>query len=340
MPDLPAVLGELRREGGMLSFEPRFPFIPGLPYTARLQLPGRPPLLRTFEIPAAPERPPLVAAVFPSGDVFPENALRLYVHFSQPMETRNTARQVRVLDAAGNQLALPFVEIEHGLWDPQHRRLTLLFHPGRVKRGVGPREWLGPALRDGGEYRLVVDGSMRDARGQPLGAGFERRFRVGPADRVSPRIGEVRVTSPDAPGSALLVDLPEALDEALLRRLVWVEDAAERRLEGAVEVGTNEIRGPSARSGRGAREPTRCVSTRPSRTARAIVSIVPSTATRPPRLRRSRGPWHHTGSRSKCVSSRRHQPDPRCGSSTTAWCRARGSCDSRSCCPPPRCRSS
>lgn len=247
--DVPAVLGELRPGPDALHFEPRFPFVAGLRYTARFQLPGRPPLLRTFEVaePAGP--PPRVTGVFPSGDVLPENTLRLYVHFSQPMEAQGAARHVRLLDAAGEPLTLPFVEIEHGLWDPQQTRLTLLFHPGRIKRGVGPGESLGPPLRAGAEYRLVVDPGLRNARGQPLQAPFERRFRVGAADRTSPRIAELRVAAPERADAPLEVSLPEPLDEALLRRLVWIEDARGARLEGdiAVEAGETSWRFHPAR---------------------------------------------------------------------------------------------
>ena len=51
------------------------------------------------------------------------------------------------------RIRLPLAEAR-----PRRRhRLTLLFHPGRVKRGVGPNEALGPPLRSGETFRLVVD---------------------------------------------------------------------------------------------------------------------------------------------------------------------------------------
>ncbi len=236
--DVPAVLGELRFGADAVYFEPRFPFVAGLSYTARFQLPGFPPLLRAFEVEAPSGERPRVTAVFPAADTLPENALRLYVHFSQPMESR-AARYVRLLDERGTEVPGAFVATLDGLWDPRQTRLTLLFHPGRIKRGVGPGETLGPPLREGGAYRLVVDG-IHSARGLPLAAPFERRFRAAPADRSSPRFEDVRVSPPDRPDAPLVVAFPEPLDEALLHRLVWVEDQAGGRVEGEVEIGANE----------------------------------------------------------------------------------------------------
>lgn len=236
----PPVLGDLRVEGCALRFEPRFPFVAGLRYTASFELPGRPPLVRVFEVAEPEGEGPRVTAVFPSAGTLPENTLRLYVRFSQPMEARGVAGQVRLFEAGGVEVPLPFVEIEQGLWDAGQTRLTLLFHPGRVKRGVAPGERLGPPLRAGNEYRLVVGTGLRNRLGQPLRAAFERSFRVGPADRDSPRVEELRVVAPPAGREALVVELPEPLDEALLRRLLWVEDERGQRVDGEVEVDAGE----------------------------------------------------------------------------------------------------
>lgn len=239
-PEQPPVLGDLRVEGRALHFEPRFPFVAGLRYTASLELPGRPRLVRVFEAAEPEGEGPQVTAVFPSADTLPENTLRLYVRFSQPMEARGVAEQVRLFEAGGAEVPLPFVGIEQGLWDAGQTRLTLLFHPGRVKRGVAPGERLGPPLRAGNEYRLVVGAGLRNRLGQPLRAAFERSFRVGPADRDSPRVEELRVTAPPAGREALVAELPEPLDEALLRRLLWVEDERGQRVDGEVEVAGGE----------------------------------------------------------------------------------------------------
>jgi hypothetical protein len=240
-PDRPAVLGAWSVDEEGLHFQPRFPFVDGVRYTARFEPGGGAPLVWTFEVAPPTGEPPRVLAVFPSSSL-PENALRVYVHFSRRMDVRDTQNHVRLLDESGSAIDLAFVEIPNGLWDPGDARLTLLFHPGRVKRGVAPGESLGPVLRAGHEYRLVIDGAMADAAGRPLGALFEHRLVVGPADRACPLVDGLRVHPPEDAQGALVLELPEALDEALLQRLVWVEDGDGRMLPGRIEVGGEETR--------------------------------------------------------------------------------------------------
>jgi hypothetical protein len=175
--------------------------------------------------------------------VLPANTLRVYVQFSRPMGTRDIARRVHLLDDsdsdAGREVPLAFVEIDEGLWDPERTRLTLLFHPGRVKRGVAPGERLGPPLVEGRAYRLVVDAATADAHGVPMGAPFAQAFRAGPADREPPRADAVAVEPPAADGT-LTVRLPEPLDRALLQRFVRVEDASGAPVPGAIAVEAGE----------------------------------------------------------------------------------------------------
>jgi len=238
----PAVLGAHSMDAEGLHFQPRFPLVAGVRYTARLNLGDGAILDHGFVVGAPEGPPPTVVAVFPSGATLPENALRLYVHFSQAMETRDAQRHVHLLDEAGSEVPLAFVEIEHGLWDPQQTRLTLLFHPGRVKRGIAPGERLGAPLRAGRHNRLVVDSDMSDAAGRRLAQPFEKTFTAMAADRASPRADAMRVHAPGEPTDRLVVDLPEPLDEALLQRLIWVEDAQGSRVEGTPDVGDGETR--------------------------------------------------------------------------------------------------
>jgi hypothetical protein len=83
---------------------------------------------------------------------------------------------------------------------------------------------------------------VRDASGRPLGRDFERRVRVTAADRESPRVEGLRVSAPGDVGAPLVVELPEPLDEALLHRLIWVEDAQGGVVAGTVAVSEGETR--------------------------------------------------------------------------------------------------
>ena len=56
------------------------------------------------------------------------------------------------------------------LWDPSQTRLTVLFDPARIKRGLVPNAQLGLPLRAGRRYRLEIDSAWPDAQGVALSA--------------------------------------------------------------------------------------------------------------------------------------------------------------------------
>jgi hypothetical protein len=164
-----------------------------------------------------------VAHVYPSTDVLPSNTLKLYIYFSAPMSRGEAWQHIHMLDEKGQPLKYEFVEIQQELWDNTHTRLTVLFDPGRIKRGVLPNEQLGPPIEDGKHYTLLIDHSWQDARGEPLAADARKQFRGGPADRTPPDPKTWRVTSPSAGSSAdLVVDFPKPMDFALLQRMLQV----------------------------------------------------------------------------------------------------------------------
>lgn len=244
--DRPAMLGTVVVERDRLRFRPRFPLDQGQPYFVRLQGDDGQPLAETTIALPAPERDPttVVDAIHPSGDELPENLLRLYIHFSAPMsrgEAFEHLRLHRVGDGGDDEaIPFPFVAPEHELWTPETDRLTVFLDPGRIKRGVGPNEAVGPPLRAGETYRLVIDAAWRDARGEPLVRTFEKRFRVSAPDRTSPSADAWAVTPPKGSEAPLTVTFREPLDHALLERLLIVVDAAGEPVDGTVRVHAGE----------------------------------------------------------------------------------------------------
>jgi hypothetical protein len=152
-------------------------------------------------------------------------------------------RHIHLLDAVGKPVPDPFLELDEELWSGDGCRFTLLFDPGRIKRGLKPREEAGPVLEQGHTYTLVIDRAWTDAKGQPLGGEYRRQFRVGPADQTSPspRDGTIR-----APGAgtrdSLEIRFPESLDSALARRLITVEDSPGLIVKGQVNLDSAESR--------------------------------------------------------------------------------------------------
>jgi hypothetical protein len=146
-------------------------------------------------------------------------------------------RRIRLLDASGKAIAEPFLELDEELWSTDGKRFTLLFDPGRIKRGLKPREEVGPVLEQGKSYTLVVNRGWPSARGVPLPGEVRRAFRVGPPDETSPDPKTWKVRPPAAGTlNRLTVMFPEPLDHALARRLISVLDPQGRVVAGEVAI--------------------------------------------------------------------------------------------------------
>jgi hypothetical protein len=252
--DWPAVLGTYTVGDGVLRFTPRFPFDPGQRYDVRLD-PSRLPsssaaagwrslIIRTsVALPAREGRATTrVVAVFPGTDDVPENLLRMYILFSAPMSLGGASGYVQLLDQHERVVEDPFLPLDVDLWNDNRTRYTILFDPGRVKRGILPNEEMGRALAAGGRYTLVVDDGWSDAHGQKLAAPFRRSFRVGPPadDALDPQ--EWRIEAPRAQTrDPLLVTFPASLDHGLLQRALTVSLNGER-LAGDVQTEAGETR--------------------------------------------------------------------------------------------------
>lgn len=252
--DVPPMLGAYVLERGVLRFEPKYALKPGLRYrvifrpavainpkaegaaaakgavTIYLTVPD----LRRGE-------PTKVAAVYPSSATLPENQLRFYLHFSAPMSRGEVYTRVRLLKEGGRPVSHPFLEIGEELWDASGTRLTLLIHPGRIKRGLRPREEEGPVLEEGRKFKLVIDKGWRDAAGRQLAATFEKQFSVGPPTESALDAGAWKI-APPAAGSKdpLVVRFPAPLDHALLERTFAVTDADGNEVAGEVSIADEE----------------------------------------------------------------------------------------------------
>ncbi len=111
-------------------------------------------------------RPRRLRPFIPRATILPENLLRFYIHFSAPMSRGEAYHRIKLLDATGKPVADPFLELGEELWSNDGTRFTLLFDPGRIKRGLKPREEVGPVLEAGKSYCLVIDRDWPDATGK------------------------------------------------------------------------------------------------------------------------------------------------------------------------------
>ncbi|HEY4309268.1 MAG TPA: Ig-like domain-containing protein [Pirellulales bacterium] len=246
--DLPPITGATTVVDQALRFTPRYPFGAGLDYRVLL---NRPQLSSTrnfaepvtLQFSTAPVIAPTaeIAHIYPTADQLPENQLKFYLHFSAPMSRGEAYRHIHLVDAEGRDMPAVFLELGEELWDRDMQRFTLLLDPGRVKRGLVPREELGPVLEAGHDYTLVIDADWPDAHGRPLRSGLRKSFHAGAADETPIDITAWQIASPAAgTRDPLRVEFPEPLDHALLLRVLHVTSATDEPIAGQIDVPDGE----------------------------------------------------------------------------------------------------
>jgi hypothetical protein len=247
-PQLPQLAGRFEIVDQAVRFIPQFPFRPATRYevnyfpTPRSPLESPAVVKREITIPAqSAAEPTRVTAIYPSAATLPENQLRFYIHFSAPMAAGHAYEHVKLIKPDGTPDKRAFLEIGEEMWDRSGQRLTLLFDPGRVKKGLKPREEFGPVLEPGKTYRLLIGKDWLDANDQPLAAGIEKRFTAGPAIEAALDTKQWKITPP-ATGSrnSLIVQFPRPLDSALLMRMLTIADSAGKEIAGQIVLAAEE----------------------------------------------------------------------------------------------------
>ena len=242
---LPPMLGKYSVTDTELRFTSQFPLSPSIQYRVELDsqlmdgldheqaivFSSRP----RKRIPAA-----TVAAVYPSADVLPENLLKFYLHFSSPMSRGEAYTRIHLM-SEGQEVDSPFLELGEELWDAEQKRFTLFIHPGRIKRGLKPREDSGTPMVAGKEYTLRIDADWLGADQQPMAAAFAKQFRVIGADDMQPDYKKWKVDAPKANSKQpVYLTFDEPLDHAMLSRVVQVRDASKADVIGTVTISAKE----------------------------------------------------------------------------------------------------
>ena len=235
--------------GGMVRFTPMFPLDAGRRYNVSFRpaaAPGGglaqiPEASRQIQMPAAAVTPTVaVAALYPTGPEVPSNLLRMYVEFSGPMGIRTGQDYIKILDAAGAEMPGALLPLDTDLWNGEHTRFTILFDPGRVKRGILPNREMGRPLRPGITFTIVVRREWPDAHGMPLASEFRKEYRVGPPIEAALSTKAWILAAPAA-GSRepLRLMFPSPLDHGLAQRALSVV-RGETAIPGEVRVASGE----------------------------------------------------------------------------------------------------
>ena len=221
------VLGTYTQSEGSITFAPRFPFSDRIAYRAEFAIPLHKSERKDSIVsewhpdPSAKQPSTLVANIYPTSALLPENLLKFYLTFSNPMSGGHVYDHIHLFNEKDQEVDLPFLELGEELWDESMQRLTLFIDPGRIKRGVKPLEDIGPSLEAGKRYRLVIDKNWKDAEGNPLKSGYEKEFGVTQPDRqpIHPDTWEMIIHS-EGSLDALIIQFGESLDYALSQRMI------------------------------------------------------------------------------------------------------------------------
>ncbi|MEM7159666.1 MAG: Ig-like domain-containing protein [Myxococcota bacterium] len=160
-----------------------------------------PALEEALELPGEPREvsEPRVVRVVPDATELPANVLRLYVVFDEPMSSKfKMSEAIEIVDLEdGSIVEAALLDIEQPLFDRSNTRLTVIFNPGRTKRGVGSNIEGGAPLEPNRRYALRVIAGLTDAEGDPIEVAFEHVFHTVEPDR---RALEPSVWSVQSPG--------------------------------------------------------------------------------------------------------------------------------------------
>jgi hypothetical protein len=236
--------GTFSVDGQGVRFRPRHPFVDGISYGWIVREVG---LARQVLTIARPDiqRPRIaeVAAILPTAARLPVNLLRFYIYFSMPMSEGDARHRVRLqATETGVELTGAILTMEPELWDREHRRLTVLLDPGRIKRGLVPNTQAGYPLTEGVTVSLVVDEGFRDAAGARLAAGARREYAIGPALRGRVDPAQWRIETPhEGTAQPLSAHFDRPLDHALLARCLHLTDPSGAPVRGHTRVAGGEL---------------------------------------------------------------------------------------------------
>ena len=235
-----AIQGQHKRVGDYLLFKPYFPFESGMTYIVKIKNANSASIYSYQSFQIGKEKTveeAKVVSIYPSARQLPENLLRFYLYFNTPMKKGQALKHIQLTDAEGNIDNHAFMEFKQELWSADDKRLTILFDPGRIKRGVSTNKLRGPALLKGERYKLIISGTWQDVYGQELSVTTTKKIEVVNAYRHHIKVNEWGIGKPkENSHDALTIHFDRIIDHALIQSMVQLEDGEKKRIAGYWEI--------------------------------------------------------------------------------------------------------
>jgi hypothetical protein len=184
---------------------------------------------------------PQIIAIYPSADTLPENLLKIYIHFSVPMQEGESLEHLHLLDDKNDTMKGVFLELQPELWNKESTVLTLWLDPGRIKRELIPNQRMGAPLQRGKKYSIAVSGQWKSAQGIAMNGLHTKSFITTSRDSVPPKPYLWNVQPPqEGTAEPLTVILNDALDFFLLQETVSILNSREEKVKGTIKTSADE----------------------------------------------------------------------------------------------------
>ncbi|WP_457126068.1 hypothetical protein [Mucilaginibacter sp. HD30] len=231
------VLGDFIKTDSGTLFEPLIPLSQGMEYGVLQN--NR--VVGKIAVPNSSGKPPIVRTIYPQADTVPENLLKFYIEFSEPMQTGSALEHIFLLDKNRDTLQRIFLDLKPELWDPADKVLTVWIDPGRIKRDLVLNKELGKPLHSHQAYELVIAGRWRDRRGLSLQKGISKKFVVGPRVDAQLNINQWRIAGSKAGTKApVIVSLGYPVDHYLLQESLSILTESCKTVEGKVTLANKD----------------------------------------------------------------------------------------------------
>lgn len=237
-PNNQNMLGDWSLVDNRLVFKPLISFSRG--YTYELFRKGKSILLFTVP-PYDNVTVPEVINIYPSADTLPENLLKVYLQFSEPMAAGKSLQHITFVRNNSDTLASTFLDLQPELWNPDGSCLTLWLDPGRIKQGLIPNEQLGALLKKDDTYTLTISSGWLSKYGKKSSKDFIKTFYAGPRDNKKPDINQWKISHPrKGTKDTIRIDFFEALDFMLIKSAITFEDSLGHAVPGVMSIDRNE----------------------------------------------------------------------------------------------------
>ena len=135
-----------------------------------------------------------IQEIYPRNNKIPKNILIFYVEFSAPMtEDESAYRYVNLLDE--NKKVIPHVWYNKARWISD-KVMTLMIHPGRVKKDISYYDNLGEIFTVGKKYYLEITDRIKPLNSKSKLISFTKEFEITNPINTCPKFIEDKLQIP------------------------------------------------------------------------------------------------------------------------------------------------